>query len=398
MQKKGGLGTSDKKSKKRVIVFAMLIILILISIPIIIFIVSGKIGLSLFESVSNQITGNDAPEPIYSHMTGLKISSTKENSDPTFCVQIPNGSTDGARPQAGLGQAGVVFEAIAETGITRFAAIFQNPAVSLIGPIRSLRPYYLEWDTPFDCTVVHDGGSQEALAAVSSGKYRNLDEDFRYMWKVDYIDGQYRYWNNVFTSPTKLTEFNQAHSYTTSQPKTFPRLTPAEVDSLLAAPTSCADDDEFDTPTENANDNSATHLSVSFTGLQDYLVHYNYDPATNSYLRSYAHGGAHMSYFCSSSLGNPPEGCELQQIAPKAVVAMHVQEHTMSDNYHESIKTVGSGKAEIFQNGQLISGTWKKSSIDSQIEFYDENETAIRFTPGQLWITAVPQFGSVVWE
>ena len=70
------------------------------------------------------------------------------NEQPIYCIQIPNG-LDGARPQVGLHRASIVFEAIAEVGITRFAAIFKNPVgAQAIGPIRSLRLYHLEWDTP----------------------------------------------------------------------------------------------------------------------------------------------------------------------------------------------------------------------------------------------------------
>ena len=51
------------------------------------------------------------PDPIYSVLTGEEITDASLNSSPTYCVQIPNG-TDGARPQAGLTHAAVVFEAI----------------------------------------------------------------------------------------------------------------------------------------------------------------------------------------------------------------------------------------------------------------------------------------------
>ena len=98
---------------------------------------------------------------IYSNLTGEIVASEEEKAAPTFCIQTPNG-TDGARPQVGLTQAGVIFEAIAEAGITRFAAIYQNPSSAAIGPIRSLRMYYLMWDTPFDCTIVHAGGADDA--------------------------------------------------------------------------------------------------------------------------------------------------------------------------------------------------------------------------------------------
>ena len=107
-------------------------------------------------------------EVSYSDLTGEPLADAAAKTAPVYCIQTPNG-TDGARPQAGLNEAGVVFEAIAEAGITRFAAIYQNPSSAVIGPIRSLHIYYLEWDTPFDCAIVHAGGSGDALAAVAAG-------------------------------------------------------------------------------------------------------------------------------------------------------------------------------------------------------------------------------------
>lgn len=340
------------------------------------------------EAVEDDIA-DISPEPLYSNLTGLEIDNPAINSTPTSCIQIPNGSTDGARPQVGLNDAAVVFEAIAETGITRFAAIFQSPESQIIGPIRSLRPYYLEWDTPFDCTVVHDGGSDEALAAVGNGRYRNLDEDFDYMWKENYIDGAYRYWNNVFTSPTKLLSFNQTHDYTTSNPKVFPRLRPNEVAEDLAARSACSEENsECDLA-------FAELITTKFTNLADYSVDYTYDAETNTYHRSYQNGEEHQSYYCTSE---EISSCTLQSVAPSAVAVMRVEEHTMSDNYHESIETVGRGNAYVFQNGTVIEGSWEKSSIDSQIIFRDADGAEVKFTHGQLWIAAVPQFGSVSWE
>lgn len=70
----------------------------------------------------------------------------------------------------------------------------------------------------------------------------------------------------------------------------------------------------------------------------------------------------------------------------------------MSDNYHEAITTLGRGNAHIFQNGAVIEATWTKTSQNSQIIFRDLNGNEIAFTPGQLWIAAVPQFGSLDWE
>lgn len=369
-----------KKKSKSVIILIIILGLVAIGVAVVFLLI--KPGEN-----PDSISSPEFKEPIYSKLSGLEITDTNLNSAPTYCIQIPNGSTDGARPQVGLNQAAVVFEAIAETGITRFAAIFQNPMSSVLGPIRSLRPYYLDWDTPFDCTVVHDGGSDEALAAIASGGQRNLDENFAYMWR----DGTAsRLWNNVFTSPSLLNNFASDKGYTTSNPKVFPRLAPEEAAlEVLKARENTAEEVY----------NYISDISITFSGYADYNTFYTYDPITNTYPRSFQTGDQHLVYNCPDSINqyDIAGSCNLSQVAPSAIVAMMVRESTMSDNYHESITTIGSGKAYIFQNGQIVEATWTKKSQKDQIVFTDASGNIISFTPGQLWIAAVPQFGSVRW-
>jgi hypothetical protein len=66
---------------------------------------------------------------------------------------------------------------------------------------------------------------------------------------------------------------------------------------------------------------------------------------------------------------------------------------------HEDIETIGSGDAEIFQNGTVIKATWHKSSRTGQISFTNENGDDIPLVRGQTWIAAVPNSrGSVSWQ
>ena len=74
---------------------------------------------------------------------------------------------------------------------------------------------------------------------------------------------------------------------------------------------------------------------------------------------------------------------------------MVVQESKASDNYHEDITTIGSGKAYIFQNGTAIAGNWSKASVGDQIKFTDESGAEVALAPGQTFVTAVPEYGSV---
>ncbi len=375
-------------SKAALIVFSVIIVALLAGIGVVLFLAYRDPD---FIKINRPDFPEETPTPIYSKLTGLEIANQDLNQSPTFCVQIPNGSSDGARPQAGLNDAAVVFEAIAETGITRLAAIFQNPSVSVIGPIRSLRPYYLDWDTPFDCTVVHAGGSDEALSAITWGGQRNLDEDYTYMWREQGTD---RLWNNLFTSPALLLQFNRDHNYLTSNPKTFSRLTPEKTQETLTHNQACIESSACEL-------DSANQINVNFSQNYPHNSTYTYDSARNVYLRSHQDGEPHLTYMCPSELSSPNTKTDCGdpvQVTPSTLAIMRVQESTMADNYHESIQTTGSGEAFIFQNGEVIIGTWSKPSQDTQISFRDFSGHEIAFTPGQLWISAVPQFGSISWE
>lgn len=344
------------------------------------------------------ITITDTTEKRYSALTGEPLGEQESVNAPAYCIQTPNG-LDGARPQAGLNNAGVIFEAIAEAGITRFAAIYQDPTSAIIGPIRSLRSYYLEWDTPFDCTIVHAGGASDALATVSNGRYKNLDENYNYMYRGTYGS---RAWNNLFTTADALKRFSSDNGYNSSEIKGFARLTPDEsikqktsgaaVEKLVITKATDKDTSEITAPVE--------HISLNLGGASSFNVDYTYDATTNKYLRSYASGTPHDVYNCpAENLGekNPEDVCNLTEMAPAVVVAMIVQESRASDNYHEDIKTIGSGDVYIFQNGAAITGKWQKSSAEDQIKFTDAAGQEIKLAPGQTFITAIPQYGSVAY-
>ena len=335
-------------------------------------------------------------DAIYSPLTGEPLTDASLATAPVVCIQTPNG-TDGARPQSGLNEAGVIFEAIAEAGITRFAAIYQNPSAAVIGPIRSLRMYYLEWDTPFDCTVVHAGGADDAIAALRAGGYKELDESYSYMYRGAYGA---RRWNNLFTTSNYLKKHSADRGYNTSEVKGFARMTPDESEKNRAEALA-GEKLDITAPAKGNTSNTTAAVSevtMRFGGIPSFNVHYVYDAESNRYLRSYENGVAHDVYNCSAEdLGerNPEDVCQLGQLAPSVVVAIKVAERKAADNYHESIDAIGSGEAYIFQNGTVIKGTWKKDSRQDQIKFADEAGNEVKLAPGQTFVSAVPNYGSV---
>jgi hypothetical protein len=289
-----------------------------------------------------------------STLTGLPVDPIVNQRTVTG-VMIEN--SQDARPQSGLGQAGVVFEAIAEGGITRFLALYQDTAPDNIGPIRSARPYYLLWNLGFDAGYAHVGGSPEALADIKAWGVRDLDQ-FANGGSYHRISTRAAP-HNVYTSIAALNQLEVAKGYTTSKYTGFvrkPKEAPAKV------------------PT-------AKTINIGISGPL-YNVHYDYVPSTNSYARS--EGGApHMDANTNT------------QITPKVVIAMVMPYSIEADGYHSSYANTGSGQAFIFQDGTVTIGQWSKSSGSVQITFTDAAGKPARLNPGTTWLTAVGNPASV---
>ena len=137
---------------------------------------------------------------------------------------------------------------------------------------------------------------------------------------------------------------------------------------------------------------------MRFGNVPNYNPVYDYDATTNTYKRSYESGALHNVYKCpAEDLGkkDPENVCELQQLSPSVVIGIVVNERKAWDNYHESITTTGSGTAYIFQNGTAIKGTWNKNTRADQLKFYDENGVEVALNPGQVIVSAIPNYGSV---
>jgi Protein of unknown function (DUF3048) N-terminal domain/Protein of unknown function (DUF3048) C-terminal domain len=294
----------------------------------------------------------------YSPLTGNLVADQPATTAAVTGIMIEN-SPD-ARPQSGLKDAGVVFEAIAEGGITRFLALYQESKPQLIGPVRSVRMYYVDWVAAFNASVAHIGGSAGALAEVRNGNYRDIDQFFN---SGAYYRATDRYApHNVYTSFARLDALNAAKGYTSSAFTGFTRT----------------DGKASDAPT-------ASTVNVTISSPL-YNSSYTYDKATNTYIRSQA--------------GAPHVDRESGQIAPSVVIAMRVDETTVfEDGYRQSIQAVGSGEATIFQNGTATTVTWSKPSRTSQITFTAADGKDVPLVRGQTWISAVPNgSGDVSWQ
>lgn len=305
-----------------------------------------------------RVQAEPPPKTVASPLTGVQVTP-RQASRPVTAIMIEN-SLD-ARPQSGLQEAGVVFEAIAEGGITRFVTLFQESSPQYVGPVRSLRPYYIDFAVPFDAGIAHVGGSPDALAQIRGGG-KDLDQFFNAgtYWRVS----SRRAPHNVYTSFEKLDALNQKKGYTSAKFTSWPR----KVDKALATPT-------------------AKTINVAISSAL-YNSRYDYDAASNSYLRSEG-GKPHIS------TSSEADGAG-QQLKPKTVVVL-VMPYSTSGKY--SVYGVnGSGAALVFQDGGVTQGTWSKADRGSQFEFKDSAGQPLPLNAGQTWVTVVAAANKVTYN
>jgi len=294
----------------------------------------------------------------YSPLTGMPVADEATAKQEVTGIMIENSQY--ARPQSGLVNAGVVFEAIAEGGITRFAALYQETKPKLIGPVRSVRPYYVDWMAAFDPTIVHVGGSANALSEVRNGAYKDADEFFNgsYFWRATDRFAPH----NVYTNFDKLDALNKDKGYTGSTFTGFPRK----------------DDNPPITP-------NATKINIDIS-YDLFNVHYDFDKGCNCYER----------YLAGEKQLDRETG---QNVKPKVVIVMRVPTQLgFEDGYREQMTDTGTGTAYVFQDGTVTAGTWTKKSKKDQIQFKDDHGQEIKLNRGQTFISITAPEKSVTWQ
>jgi hypothetical protein len=296
------------------------------------------------------------PKTVPSRLTGVQ-TTVELNSRTITGVMIEN-SPD-ARPQSGLYDAGVVYEAIAEGGITRFMAVYLEATPDYIGPVRSARPYYLDFILPYQGAYAHVGGSPDALAQIKSLGIRDLDQ-FANAAAYQRVSQRYAP-HNVYTSIAKLDELQKKKGYTKSE---FVSLTRKK-------------DQASKTPT-------AKSIDLAISSFL-YNVHYDYNAASNSYARAMG-GKPHMDEKAG------------KQINPKVVIAVTMPYSIASDGKHSVYGTTGSGTAQIFQDGTVTKATWSKPARSDQIIFKDAQGQVVKLNAGQTWISLVKLDSNVTYK
>lgn len=303
-----------------------------------------------------------------------------------LAVMIEN--TPDARPQSGMSQADVVYEAVAEGGVTRFLGLFYcnvQKYDTLLAPVRSARTYFIDYASGYNYPLyVHVGGANEpgpTNALGQLGDYGWVGENDLNQFSIGYPTF-YRDYNRVegkeiATEHTMVTSTEKLWKYADDE-RGWTNMSP---DTKVKGKVVPGEDWKAGYKGWKYEDSESAAGTVSkiayefWSGYDDYAVEWTYDSASDTYSRK--HGGENHT-----DLNNG------QQVAAKNVVVLLTTEKgPINDKKHMLYGTTGTGEALLFKHGQVTKGTWSKKTRESELTFADDKGKEYLFAPGMTWIS-----------
>lgn len=289
-----------------------------------------------------------------------------------------------ARPQSGLSSADVIYEAVAEGGITRFLAIFYCKDAPYIGPVRSARMYFVKMLEEYGNNPLygHVGGantpgSANALGYINElgwGLYNDMNQfavPFPYYWR-DYERLPNRVTEHtVYSSTSKLWQYAKDNRKLTN------------VDEKGVTWDKGFTKWKFADDAATAERGTVAKIDFGFWNsfATDYAIVWNYDKVRNTYKRDNG-GVSHMDKNTGKALET------------KNVVVFFTKESPANDGYeggHILYKVVGVGDALVFQNGNAIKASWSKVDEATRIKFTNSlTGKEIPMVRGQVFIEILP--------
>jgi hypothetical protein len=289
----------------------------------------------------------------FSQLTGLGEDDEMMVKPSVVAVMIDNNPD--TYPQFGLNEAVIVYEAPVEGGITRLMALYPaSSTIKQVGPVRSARPYYLDWLAEYGSALyMHCGGSPEGLDLIKSRQVFNANEFFRssYYWR----DKTKIAPHNLFTSSDKwqryLSDYKPRNLSTDWSAWNFGQIA--------------------------SSSNSEIIKSFEIEYLVKHHVGWRYDSQADNYERT-INGEIVLNEFD-------------QPITTSNVIVQFSSIRIIDEVGRRRVSTISEGEARIFRNGQMVRGTWKKENLVSRTRFYDQLKNEVVLSPGRTWLMIVPE-------
>ncbi len=294
---------------------------------------------------------------IYVEKPKVKIIDETSKSRP-IAVSINNNHA--AWPHAGLQDAYLGYELIAEGGITRLVALFKDQNTDKIGSVRSARHYFLDYVMENDAIFVHYGQSPQAKSDLASLGINNVNGmyDAKGFFRDKTLN---RAWEHTaFTSMSRINDVVKSKKYRTTTEIQLLKYSPIKVDH--------SKDETLKT---------ANKVSIKYSNYQ--TTSYEYDPENMNY-KMFMGGQAHTDLVTK------------KQYTVKNIITYQVKNTSLGDSKgRQDLDNIGTGEGYYISNGEAIKIKWSKSSRDAKTKYTLMDGTELVVNDGNTWIHIQPK-------
>ena len=302
-----------------------------------------------------------------------------------------------ARPSAGLSKADIIYEVVAEAGITRLMPIFYSTIPEKVSSVRSARYYFVELASAYHAHYIHWGAAHvpDCQKKVPStcppvgGKVETIPEVDAYDRIVKLglpnLDGgnyecdgadcafsrdQKMLYNGVPREHTAFVRLPLIYDFAKKirvQPEWHQFTQFNKWEFKDDAPESERGTIGLDTPiTYNYWDT-----------MEGFNVKWEYDKAKNDYIR----------YQGNVKQTDAIDNAELR--AKDIIIRFTTEKPAGDKKAHLLQGIVGAGDALIFMDGRVIEAKWSRSTHEELDKYTDKEGNAIKFNRGQIWVQLV---------
>lgn len=265
-----------------------------------------------------------------------------------------------AVPQCGISKADVIYEIIAEGSVTRFMAIFHDLSdVDVIGPVRSVRPYFYRVAQHYGAILTSAGGSDEAISMIKKAGYDYLNGIAgagNWFYRDEWRRSNRGYEHSLMTTGEKLMNAAEKHGYDTTM---------EDVDYGFHFT------DEPMTAGETANEITVWFYS---NGKKTVMT---YDETTGLYAMS-QHGDVSV------------DGNDDSPIVFRNVVVLEADSYVKDNKGHLEVQMTGSGTGYYARDGHIIPIKWSREDNDSHYVYTDLEGNPVSFGIGKSYFAITP--------
>lgn len=252
-------------------------------------------------------------------------------------------------PHSGLEEADVIYEVLAEGGITRLLALYVEDVPEEIGPVRSAREYLAQISADHQALLFHAGASPSGYARLSASDVDNIDE----------ISNSKYYWRDK--------ERDRPHNLYTGRGKIFDHL-------MLQDRITDGSSYKFRIISQGNEPQAelADEINVYYWG--NYLVTYVFNSEENNYLR-YMQKKPHVN-------------AKGDQLKAENILIIRASTDVIDSVGRLAVDLYNGGEMKLIKSGKSIDGYWRREN--GRIKIFDEKDNELFLNSGKTWIQIIP--------